>query len=328
MRSLFYVCLFACVSSLLVAQDYPKAEISNGLIHAELMLPDSQHGSYQGTRFDWSGIISSLQFGSHEYFGRWYEHHDPKIHDAITGPVEEFRTDDKGLGYDEAKAGGTFVRIGIGTVRKPDEAAYRPFETYEIVDPGKWTIRRHKDWIEFTQRLTSDEGYAYVYRKTVRLTKRKAQLLLEHSLKNTGKKTIETTQYNHNFFVIDHEVVGPDIVVRFAFPPFPERGFKDRADVHGREIVFPRELEGKNGVFSELTGSSKDVKDYDFRVENLKSRAGVHITSDQPLEKVNFWAIRRVAAAEPYIHLRIEPGKEVRWTIRYDFYTLPPAAKE
>ena len=328
MRSLFHVCLFACLSSLLVAQDYPKAEISNGMIHAELMLPDSQHGSYQGTRFDWSGIISSLQFGGHEYFGRWYEHHDPKIHDAITGPVEEFRTDDKGLGYDEAKAGGTFVRIGIGTVRKPDEAAYRPFETYEIVDPGKWTLRKHKDRIEFTQRLKSDEGYAYIYRKTVRLAKGKAQLLLEHSLKNTGKKAIETTQYNHNFFVIDHEVVGPDIVVKFAFPPFPQRGFKDRADVHGQEIVFPRELEGKNGVFSELTGSSKDVRDYDFRVENLKSRAGVHITSDQPLEKVNFWAIRTVAAAEPYIHLRIEPGKEQRWTIRYDFYTLPPGAKE
>ena len=46
----------------LSAQDYPKAEISNGLIHAELMLPDSQNGSYRGTRFDWSGIISSLQY--------------------------------------------------------------------------------------------------------------------------------------------------------------------------------------------------------------------------------------------------------------------------
>jgi len=329
MRSLFFFCLFACVSGrLLLAEDYPKAEISNGLIQAELMLPDSQHGSYRGTRFDWSGVISSLQFDGHEYFGRWYEHHDPKIHDAITGPVEEFRTDDKGLGYDEAKPGRTFVRIGIGTVRKPDEAAYRPFETYEIVDPGKWTIHKHQDRIEFTQRLTSEQGYAYIYRKTVRLVKGKPELLIEHSLKNTGHKAIETTQYNHNFFVIDHEVVGPDVVVKFAFTPVPQRGFKDRAEVRGQEIIFPHELEGKNGVFSELTGSSKDVKDYDFRVENVKSGAGVHITSDQPLDKVNFWAIRTVASAEPYIQLRIEPGKESRWTIRYDFYKVSPAPKE
>ena len=329
MRVQLYLCLFACLcSALLLAEDYPKAEISNGLIHAELMLPDSQHGSYRGTRFDWSGIISSLQFGGHEYFGRWYEHHDPNIHDAITGPVEEFRTNDKGLGYEEAKPGGTFVRIGIGTVRKPDEPAYRAYDTYEIVDPGKWTIHRHKDRIEFTHRLSSENGYAYIYRKTIRLVKGKPELLIEHSLKNTGHKAIETTQYNHNFFVIDHEVVGPDVAAKFVFTPVPLRGFSDRAEVRGDEIIFPRELQGKNGVFSELGGPNKDVKDYDFRVENLKSGAGVHITSDQILEKVNFWAIRTVAAVEPYILLRIEPGKESHWTIRYDFYSLASTPKE
>jgi hypothetical protein len=315
-------------SSLLLAQDYPKAEISNGLIHAELMLPDNQHGSYQGTRFDWSGIISSLQFNGHEYFGQWYEHHDPKIHDAITGPVEAFQTHDKGLGYDEAKVGETFVRIGIGTIRKPEEKDYRPYETYEIVDPGKWTIRKHKDRVEFTQRLKSEQGYAYIYRKTVRLVKGKPELLLEHSLKNTGNKVIETNQYNHNFFVIDHEVVGPEVVAKFVFTPVPLKGFSDRAEVHGQEIVFPHELEGKKGVFSELGGSTKQVKDYDFRVENLKSGAGVHFTSDQVLDKVNFWAINTVAAVEPYILLRIEPGQESHWTIRYDFYTLPSVAKQ
>ena len=328
MRFLLNIGLILCLSSFLVAQDYPKAEISNGLMHAELMLPDSQHGSYRGTRFDWSGIISSLQFGGHEYFGRWYEHHDPKIHDAITGPVEEFRTNDKGLGYDEAKVGATFVRIGVGTVRKPDELAYRAYDTYEIVDPGKWTINRHNDRIEFTHRLTSEDGYAYVYRKTIHLVKGKPELLIEHSLKNTGQKVIDTTQYNHNFFVIDHEVVGPEISIKFAFTPVPTRGFNDRAEVRGKEIIFPRELQGKNGVFSELEGTKNDVKDYDFRIENLKTRAGVHITSDQPLERVNFWAISTVASAEPYIHLRIDPGKQSQWTIRYDFYTLPPAQKQ
>jgi len=328
MRSRLWVCWFVCFSAGLLAQDYPKAEISNGMIRAEIMLPDPKNGSYRGTRFDWAGVISSLQYDGHEYFGRWYEHHDPKIHDAITGPVEEFRTNDKGLGYDEAKAGETFVRIGIGTVRKPEEPAYRPYDTYDLVDPGKWTTRKHKDRIEFTHRLQSPQGYSYIYRKTLVLVKGKPELLIEHSLKNTGKRAIDTTQYNHNFFVIDHEIVGPDVVAKFVFTPVATRGFKeDRAEIHEHEIVFPHELQGKNGVFSELTGSRQDVEDYDFRVENLKSGAGVHITSDQVLDKVNFWAIRTVAAVEPYIHLNIEPGNEARWTLRYDFYTLQPAAK-
>jgi hypothetical protein len=326
MRTLLLVA-FLAFSACLKAQDYPKVEITSALIRAELMLPDSSHGSYQGTRFDWSGIISSLQFQGHEYFGRWYEHHDPKIHDAITGPVEEFRTNDSGLGYDEARSGGTFVRIGVGTVRKPDEKAYRPYDTYDIVDFGNWTVKRHKDRIEFTHKLKGENGYAYLYRKTVRLVKGKPVLLLEHSLKNTGQKEIDTTQYNHNFFVIDHEKVGPDMVVKFPFHPAATRGFKDRAEIVDNEIRFPREIEGKNGVFSELTGSKNDVADYDFRVENVKSGAGVRFTSDQPLEKVNFWAINTVAATEPYIHLKIAPGKEVHWTVRYDFYTFAPATK-
>jgi hypothetical protein len=320
----FFACLAAGVAS---AQDFPKIQISNGAIRAELMLPDAQNGSYRGTRFDWSGIISSLQFQGHEYFGQWYKHHDPKIHDAITGPVEEFRTNDSGLGYEDAKPGGTFVRIGIGTVRKPEEKAYRPYETYDIVDPGKWTVRRHKDRIEFTHRLNGEDGYAYVYRKTVQLVKGNPVLLIKHSLRNTGSKAIDSTQYNHNFFVIDKEVVGPDIVLKFPFTPAFARDLSGRAEVRRQEIVFPHELVDK-GVFTELTGSGHEVKDYDFRIEDTKTGAGVHFTADQPLLKVNFWAIRTVAVAEPYIHLHVDPGKEEHWTIQYDFYTMPPAVRQ
>ena len=145
MRTRFYFCLLACLSScLLLAQDYPKAEISNGLIHAELMLPDSQNGSYRGTRFDWSGIISSLQFNGHEYFGRWYEHHDPKIHDAITGPVEAFQTNDKGWVMTRPKPAGPLCASVSARFANPRRRNIALSDTYEIVDPGKWTIQAQR----------------------------------------------------------------------------------------------------------------------------------------------------------------------------------------
>lgn len=323
-RNLLWV-LAGLFAGTLIATDYPEAEISNGVIRAKLMLPDAARGSYRGTRFDWSGIISSLQYQGHEYFGQWYERHDPKIHDAITGPVEEFRTNNAGLGYDRAKPGGTFVRIGVGVVRKPDEKAYRLFATYDIVDPGKWSHRAGADWIEFVHELASDDGYAYVYRKTLRLTKGKPELVIEHSLKNTGRETIETTQYNHNFFVIDHEVVGPDVAVRFPFEPKPLSEFQNGAEVRGQEINYTRELKSGESAFSELTGFSDKSKDYDFRIENRKTGAGVRISGDRPLSKVYFWSIRSVACPEPYVDLRVEPGKETKWRIAYDFYTTKPS---
>ena len=58
-----------------------------------------------------------------------------------------------------------------------------------------------KKGVEFSQELTGPSGYAYAYRKTVRLAKDQPRMTLEHSLKNTGRRVIESNVYNHNFFV-------------------------------------------------------------------------------------------------------------------------------
>jgi hypothetical protein len=115
--------------TVLYAQDYPSAQISNDLITVDFYLPDAQGGSYRATRFDWSGIIRSLAYKGHNFFGQWYEKHDPYIHDAITGPVNIFDSPGPATGYADAKPVETFVRIGVGRVEKPDEPAYRETNT-------------------------------------------------------------------------------------------------------------------------------------------------------------------------------------------------------
>ncbi len=41
----------------------------------------------------------------------------------MTGPVEEYRSNNKGLGYDDGEE--RFLRIGVGVVEKPEEEDYR-----------------------------------------------------------------------------------------------------------------------------------------------------------------------------------------------------------
>jgi hypothetical protein len=315
----------ALFAATLMAADFPEAEISNGSIHARLLLPDAERGYYRGTRFDWSGAIASLKYKEHEYFGQWFEKYDPKIHDAIMGPVEEFRTHDAGLGYAEAKTGETFIRIGVGVVRKPAEEQYRPFNTYEIVNNGQWTVRKAADHVEFTHQLQDATGYAYIYRKVVRLTKDKPQLVLEHSLKNTGKRPIDTAVYDHNFFVIDGTPTGPEFTVKFPFElhGIRTRDMKDMAELRAQQVVYKRDLEKGESVFTELEGFGKTAGDYDIRIENHKAGAGVHIVGDKPLMKVVYWSIRTTLCPEPYIHMDIPPGREEKWKITYDFYILP-----
>jgi hypothetical protein len=298
----------------------PQAEISNGTVRATIYLPSAESGYYRGTRFDWSGVVSSLTWRDHEYFGQWFEKYDPKIHDAIAGPVEEFLSGkDSSLGYDEAKPGETFVRIGVGAVRKPQNAAeYKRFETYEIVDSGTWTVNRHKDRIEFVHELKDTNGYAYVYRKTLRLGK--DSMAIEHRLKNTGRKPMATHVYNHNFFTLDRHTTGPDIVVSFPFDVKAQRPLNGLAEVRGRDIAFLKPFEKGQTVFTEVEGFGATAKDYDFRLENRKAGAGVHITGDKPLMKVYFWSAALTVCPEPYIDVSVEPGKESTWRINYQFY--------
>src|SRR5215203_1126709 len=107
------VMLLAFLQANTLAADVPTATIANGKLRAPIYLPDAKAGYHRGARLDWSGVISSLTFKGHEYFGQWFEQYDPTLHDAIQGPVEEFLTGDSALGYAEAAASGTFVRIGI-----------------------------------------------------------------------------------------------------------------------------------------------------------------------------------------------------------------------
>jgi len=61
---------------------------------------------------------------------------------ATSGPVEEFGADGGTQGYSEAKPGGTFIKIGVGVLRKPNDSKYDHYYRYEIADPGKWTVKK------------------------------------------------------------------------------------------------------------------------------------------------------------------------------------------
>jgi len=111
----FSFLLFAFTISAKPVNQFPQTDITNGLIHARLYLPDSKDGYYRGSRFDWSGVMPKLEYQGHSYFGQWFDKYSPTIHDAIMGPAEAFSP----VGYDEAKVGDNFLKVGIGMVTKP-----------------------------------------------------------------------------------------------------------------------------------------------------------------------------------------------------------------
>lgn len=292
--------------------------ITNGLIQTTLYLPDTSAGYYRGTRFDWSGAFRNLDYEGHSYVDQWFENYNPKTHDAISGPVEEFTP----LGYADARPGDTFVKLGVGVLRKPDDKPYTFGTFYDVVNYGKWTVKTHRDYVEFRHELIDATGYAYRYTKTVRLSKGKPELVLAHTLKNTGRKIIGTSVYDHNFFIIDKQLTGPAIAVRFPFAVTGEgKGFGSVINAQGNSLTYSRELAKQEQVYSAgLRGFGSTAADYDIRIENSKTGAGLRITADQPLEKLVFWACHTTSCPEPYVRLAVAPGQEISWKLTYELY--------
>jgi len=324
------------------AADIPQAEITNGELRVKLYLPDARQGYYRGTRFDWSGVIAALEYKGHNYYGPWYNRIDPRVHDfqyegaeivastcsGITGPVEEFQTNHSALGFDEAKVGGTFIKIGVGVLRK-DSAEYSYVKQYEIVDTGKWAVKTHGDSFEFAQELTeSTTGYGYIYRKTVRLVAGKPEMVLEHSLKNTGRRAIHSSVYNHNFLVLDHQPPGPDFSLTLPYQIHsPQPPHKDLAAIRGNQVVYLKALANQDVVSTPMLGFSDSPKDNTIRIENRRVGAGMLIRGNRPLSHMNLWSIRTALAVEPFVAMTIEPGNEFTWEVSYQYYTLAPNPK-
>ena len=315
---------------------YPQAEISNGVLRATIYLPDAEKGFYRGTRFDWAGVIASLEYKGHSYFGPFFEKFNPAVSDVVigdpveaginsaaSGPVEEFisRADGTVLRYDEAKPGEAFCKIGVGALRKIDDAPYSSYVNYAILNSGKRTVETGADFVEFTQEVDCGSGYAYVYSKTIRMLKNEPVMTIAHRLVNTGARPIETQVYDHNFLTIDHQSTGPDVTIGFAFSPKPTDKLDPLAEIRGNQLHFSKEFKGSDTFYGEFTGFGNTDKDYELRIENQKTGASVEVRADRPLVNLGVWAVRTVVAPEPFIQIDIPPGKEFTWTYTYRFYS-------
>ncbi len=313
----------------------PEATISNKQIRVKMYLPDPVNGFYKGARFDWSGIINSVEFAGHTFYGPWFSKIDPTVRDvsykdddilvsvntSAMGPAEEFQTP---LGYDNAKEGDGFVKIGVGVLKKRDDTRYAFANVYDIVDHGKWNVNKNGNSVEFTQELNDKAtGYAYLYKKTIRLADDKPEIVIQHSLKNTGKLPIKSVLYNHNFTLFDQLPTG-DITVTVPYQIKSTRPpDANAAVITGNQFVYTKPIQNTDRVTGGLQGFGATASDYDFKIENRKAGTGIRIQGNRPLQNASVWSIRSVVAVEPFIEVAADPGKEFAWQYTYAFYTLP-----
>jgi hypothetical protein len=299
---------------------YPHIFLKSTNLKVTVLLPDEKTGYYRSTRFDWSGIISQVEYDSHTFFQDWENYdgtlesgiHNPLDNSTGTGTAEEFRTP---LGYEEAKVGGPFVKIGVGILEKAEDKPYHWAYPYKVIEFGKWDTKIRKDGVVFVQDLNATFGYGYHYEKQVVLSENCPEIKITHTLKNTGVKAISTNSYCHNYMRFDNDYIGKNYTIEFNKGVSPV-GFFD-----GR-VVFTDKI---FGLSSDLTNSSPVEGALDvhgskrFVVTNKKTGTSVDVTSDTGFESFYLYIWRLSFCPEPMIRIILKPGESFTWNTNYKF---------
>jgi hypothetical protein len=295
--------------------EFPRARLASGDVEVSVYLPDAERGYYRGTRFDWSGIIEHVDYRGHRFYAPLHAEHDPHRHDSVSGPADEFAMFHP-MGFAEAGPRETFVKIGVGLLEKGAGAEYLFHGDYRLHRAGTWRVEQVDDRITFEQGLDGERGWAYHYRKTIRLLAGEPGFAVDYRLENRGARNVDIDHYNHNFTLIDGTPYGPDYVVEFAFATGEPKPIDDLAWFRDGAIQVERPL-GDRSLWSELYEGPGRIDYNTATVRNLITGASVSFDGDAPIERMVFWAVERAACPEPFIRIRLDPGEAKTWSCTY-----------
>ncbi len=298
---------------------YPALRLATEQLQVQLALPDAQAGHYRGVRFDHAGLVSRVTCGAHTYLAPLVEQHDPTHHDHVPGLAEEFGINGA-VGFDEARPGDTFVKIGVGELVRPDDEPYSFARNYAWAQLPAWQVINDLDVARFAQTLVGPRGWSYRYVKTLRLGHDQPTLTVQRSLTNLGQREIETEHYGHNFMVFDdRRDIGPGLEIDWHFEP-RIKDLKGPAIVRceGRTMKITGSLEGDDAIWMRVLGH-ENAGPYRATMRRRETGGEVTIAGDRAPGRVVLWSRSPSICPEFFVPLRVAPRQTVRWQTVYTF---------
>ncbi len=282
------------------------------------ILIDLPNENYNFSRFDWTGKIVKVKFKNILISGN--ERTDViKENNFGKGFYNEFGIDNA-LGFDEAKSGEWFHKIGIGLLKKEGDE-YLFHKKYEM-RPAKFNSILESNRVLITCRSEHINGYSYVLKKEVILFKNKFKV--KYNIENTGQKVIITNEYNHNFISVNKDVIGGDYKLKFPFQLKPER-FKEyvnpehKVDIGQHEIKF-NSTPNEPFFFSNLSGN--ETIDAAWELINIPKKIIIRETGNFQTNKVNLWGCKHIISPELFVNIYIKPGQSYEWNRIYSVTNL------
>ncbi len=290
--------------------DADRFYISNERLSVEIAKPGTY---YKGSRFDWNGFITQITLDNEHKFCV-----PESLIDGVGtggyGLCGEFGIHEP-VGYDDVAPGGRFPKIGVGLINKPDNSEYFFFKPYEFT-PFNTTITQSESTIEFTTHPAECNGYSVLYTKHISLDAN--CMTIEYALKNTGEKTVHTTEYCHNFMRIDDEKTGRGYTLSFPYSPVIGEMPVAMERKTDNALTWKDEDWGKE-FYCTIEGAGAEQSHW-WELYNSKTGVGVRETDDFKPIRVALWGQRHVISPEAFIEINVEPGMEQKWSRKYEFF--------
>lgn len=304
-----FALVFGLCTAIMFGSPYPQTVLSNGRSVITVYLPDAKEGYYRSSRFV-SASMMRASFGGTEFFADYRSPHDPLRQDAASGCAEEFSIP---LGFDEASAGGSFLKIGVGVLTRPDAKPYDFGREYATRDAGTWTTGAGAMWSESTH-TASHGGYAYQYRR--RITAASSGFIVEHAFTNTGTRPIVSSHYAHNFISMNGKPIGAGYSVNCNFYLMTGNKQPSLTAFGASDIRFLRPFTSNESFGAYPAGLLTNSID---AAVSMTGESGIIIRPRYPVQKTFFFAVSNAFCPEFFYALNCAPGAGVSWSTLYEF---------
>lgn len=289
--------------------------IKNDTLEVAIDLPSE---NYEGSRFDWTGKISSVKFKSLPL--TTIEDTESKdVNFLGKGLYNEFGITSP-IGFEETPMGGWFHKIGIGLLKK--EHKNYLFHRNHIIKPTSFDINYENDKIKIICKSELVNGYSYILKKEIRVSEN--SFTIDYSLHNTGEKKIITDEYVHNFMAINNTLIGEDYTLKFPSPInpslFDETVNNENAVEIGLDNITFNKTPEQQFFFSNLTGGKE--LEAEWTLTNLKANVGIKEIGNFKTDKINLWGWKHVISPELFFKISLIPGKSLEWSRKFEVFKI------
>jgi hypothetical protein len=318
---------------------------------------------YYSSRFDHGSMIGSIRRKTrdqktHELYGTdmWRTPHNSNWPESGVGLASEFGVGDDGsfcnyrcgwgslnditngvLGYQEAKNGESFLKIGVGELVKGTCPTCDSSEDYKFNSPYMFAKAPEWKMLAASETSVTLEHTAMLYENGYKLEKEIALvgeiLTVTSTLTNLGTQPFSTAWYSHNFFTCDSVPMGPGYSVDFDIKgarddiyeepgtwswstPLQDYAEVNESDPNAVHLDMKRELVSGVRIKAEFVNDDNTKGGFTIRGCGVSIESSIPQvqTGAMPMYAYNLYIERGTLSPEPQILIHLGPGKSQTWT--------------